>query len=204
MGTDKDSKEPIDYLQKEGIHRIIGLGLMFLCLSLPSFGQRWAVKTNILSDVTTTLNLGVETKLSPKLTLDVPLSYHPWKLSSKTYYKHALLSPELRYWTCVPFSGWFVGVHGMAGIFNFSGIDWMRFESGYRYQGYMAGAGLSCGYDWIISPRFNLELSLGIGYLHHWYDAYQCDYCERKVGSNLRCGTIVPSRVSLSFTYILK
>lgn len=45
--------------------------MLFLLTSLCLSAQKVVVKTNLLYDVTTTMNLGVELGLSPKWTLDL-------------------------------------------------------------------------------------------------------------------------------------
>jgi hypothetical protein len=40
--------------------------------------QSVAVKTNLLYDLTSTINLGLEIGLSPKWTLELPVNYNPW------------------------------------------------------------------------------------------------------------------------------
>lgn len=50
-------------------------GLFFL-FAAPLHAQKWVVKSNLLYDATTTLNLGVEVGLAPKWTLDVSGNYN--------------------------------------------------------------------------------------------------------------------------------
>ena len=38
------------------------------------------MKSNLLYDATTTMNLGLEIGLARKWTLDIPVNYNPWKL----------------------------------------------------------------------------------------------------------------------------
>ena len=73
----------------------------------------------------------------------------------------------------------------------------------YRYEGYFWGGGLSAGYQWVLSNRFNIEASLGIGYIHARYDKYKCTACGRKLG---RSGGdyIGPTRAAISIIYMLK
>ena len=37
----------------------------------------------------------------------------------------------------------------------------------YRYQGNTYGAGLSYGYQWILTPRWSIEGSIGVGYKYN-------------------------------------
>ena len=74
---------------------------------------------------------------------------------------------ELRYWTCEVFNGWFFGLHAHGGQMNIGGVDVPScFRKGtgnmkdHRYEGYFWGGGLSAGYQWVLSNRFNIEASL--------------------------------------------
>ena len=48
-------------------------------LSVECKAQKVAVKSNLLYDATTTMNLGLEVALARKWTLDIPVNYNPWK-----------------------------------------------------------------------------------------------------------------------------
>ena len=171
--------------------------------STPSIG----VKTNFLYDLTSTINLGVEFKVSPRYTLETSVNYNPWTFSGDKKLKHLLVQPELRYWLCEPFNGHFLGLHGIYGIYNIGGIDLplvgkQKLEDT-RYQGDMFGAGLSYGYQWYLSPRWNLEATLGVGYVHLNYKAYQCKTCGQELYRKHK-NYLGPTKVWLSLIYIIK
>ena len=84
-------------------------------LICPALAQETAVKTNLLYDATTTMNLGVEFGLSPKWTLDVSGNYNPWTFSKNKKWKHWLVQPEARYWFCNKMMGSFIGFHALGG-----------------------------------------------------------------------------------------
>lgn len=62
-------------MKKRILIALVALGSL-IC---PALAQNAAVKTNLLYDATTTMNLGVEFGLSPKWTLDVSGNYNPWR-----------------------------------------------------------------------------------------------------------------------------
>ena len=64
---------------------------LFLFIVTPLHAQRWGVKTNVLYDATSTINLGVEVGLAPKWTLDVSGNYNPWTFSDYKKLKHWML-----------------------------------------------------------------------------------------------------------------
>lgn len=180
-----------------------------LLYGAPIFGQSVAVKSNLLYDATTTIHLGAEVGLAPKWTLDVWGNYNPWKLSDDKSLKHFLVQPEARYWLCEKFNGHFFGLHAHYGQYNAGRLD-MPFGIGengiqkHRYKGWLAGAGLSYGYHWILDKRWSLEATLGIGYAYLNYDKYElCETCKRKIQDNVT-HYFGPTRAGLSIIYIIK
>lgn len=167
------------------------------------------VKTNLLYDITTTLNLGVEFVVANKWTMDIGSNLNFWSFSSGARkWKQAIIQPELRYWPCERFNGHFVGVHLHTGIFNIGGLPTLGgFVSEnmqqYRYQGYFYGGGVTYGYHTILSNRWSLETAIGLGYAHINYDKYPCGNCGRKIKDNSK-NYFGPTKVSISLIYNIK
>ena len=120
------------------------------------------------------------------------------------------MQPELRYWTCDVFNGWFFGLHAHGGQMNIGGVDvpfvLQRKDDSmreHRYEGYFWGGGLSAGYQWVVSNRFNVEVSLGVGYVHAEYDKYNCTTCGKKMGKG-NADYIGPTKAAISLIYMLK
>ena len=177
---------------------------------------KWAVKTNLLYDATLTFNLGTEFAAGRKWTLDVSGNYNPWTFSENRKMKHWLVQPEARWWSCTRFSGHFVGIHAHTGGYNWGGMLPWGFGSGrmfgsienpniqnHRYQGWLAGAGVSYGYHWILGNRWGLEASLGVGYAYLDYDKYPCARCGRKIGSETK-HYFGLTKAAISLVYILR
>ncbi len=57
--------------------------------------------------------------------------------------------------------------------------------------------------QWVLSNRFNIEASLGIGYVHARYDKYKCTTCGQKLGKG-DADYIGPTRAAISIIYMLK
>ncbi len=166
------------------MNRIIAICL-FTCSVFAVMAQDFNVKTNLLYDATATINLGAEVKLNNKSTIDVSGSYNNWTFSDNKKWKHWTVQPEYRYWLCESFNGSFFGVHALVGQFNFNKVK-LPFGlypdlQNYNYQGDFFGGGLSYGYQWILSNRWALELSVGAGYLYINYDKYPCNGCGTKL-----------------------
>jgi hypothetical protein len=174
--------------------------LLFQTLFL--HGQKFALKTNVLYDATTTINAGMEVKLSHKLTLDVSGSYNPWEFSEYRRIKHWMMQPEFRYWPRASFSGHFVGIHGLFSQFNVGNISWMGLE-GIRHQGFLYGCGITYGYHWFFTPAFRLEFSLGAGYANLNYEIIESRPCGPSIGRGTK-HYFGPTRAGISLIFMLK
>lgn len=166
-----------------------------------------SLKTNLLYDATSSFNLGVEFKLSPKYTLDISANYNPWTFSEGKKLKHVWVQPELRYWTCEPFYGHFFGLHAIYTHYNIAKINipFGLFDNleKYRYQGDGYGAGISYGYQWMLSSRWNLEASLGVGYILFDRKKYLCDNCGKFIDKRKE-HYFGPTKLGISLIYIIK
>lgn len=178
--------------------------LLYLSVSSILFvhAQNIGVKTNLLYDATTTMNLGVEFALSPKVTIDLSGNYNPWEFGDNKKLKHWMVQPEVRYWLCEKFNGHFLGFHVHGGEFNMGGIKQLGMEK-YRYEGYAAGGGVSYGYQWILGKRWSIEASLGIGYTYLDYDKFLCEKCGDKIGEETK-HFVGPTKAAISLIYIIK
>lgn len=165
------------------------------------------IKSNLFYDATTSLNLGLEFYVNKKITIETPININSWTFSNNKKLKHWLFQPEVRFWNCEVFNGVFWGIHLHGGQYNVGGIKlpfglFPDLEK-HRYEGSFYGGGLSCGYQWILSNRWNLELSIGAGYTRLEYNKFKCERCGEKIkegGTNY----LGPDKVALSFIYIIR
>lgn len=70
-----------------------------------------------------------------------------------------------------------------------------------RYDGYLAGGGITYGYHHILSPHWNLEAAIGIGYAHLWYKESERIPCIGEQISRDKDYFGI-TKLSLSFIYI--
>lgn len=176
-----------------------------------------AVKTNLLYDATTTPNIGVEMGVGSRNTVQLFYGLNAWKFNSQQHgqrqAKHWLLMPEYRWWTCSKFNGFFYGIHAMGGQFNaanvnlpipgafFSGDNLTKEVRNHSYEGSFLGAGITCGYQWILSRHWNIEAEAGVGYNHVWYDKYQCGECGPSMGKG-QTNYLGLTKLGLAILYI--
>ena len=156
--------------------------------------QDVAVKTNALYWALTTPNAAVEVALSQKVTLNLLAAYNPWTFADDKKMHFWLAQPEVRYWLCEKFEGHYLGLH----------LHGAQFFGGFkdkRYDGYLAGGGISYGYNWILSPHWNLEAAIGIGYARLWYKESPRIHCL-KCEENKHKDYFGPTKAAISFIYI--
>lgn len=189
-------------VRKNKINRL-ALALLFIAGTWNTGqAQEVAAKTNLLYDITTTFNLGLEVGLGPRMTLDISGNYNPWRFHDYRL-KHGLIQPELRYWTCEKFNGHFFGLHGFYGSYNVGGLPFNSNIRHNRYQGHLYGGGLSYGYQWILNDHWNLEASIGLGYAYIKYKKYPCEDCGEMIKKDHR-NYIGPTKAAISLIYIIK
>ena len=191
------------------VKRSLLLCLLFVSISLSA--QNWAVKTNLLYDATTTVNLGAEVGLSPQWTFDLSANFNGWTFGDNNKkWKHWLIQPELRYWLCERFNGHFVGTHLLGGVYNFSNLnlDFKLFGTdfselkGHRFEGWMAGIGVAYGYHWMLSRRWSLEGVIGLGYVYSRADKYLCPRCGEQLEDNEPHHYLGPTKAALNLIYV--
>ncbi|EJX08319.1 hypothetical protein, secreted [gut metagenome] len=160
------------------------IGFIF-CLC--GHSQEVALKTNALGWATVSPNLELEWGLSKKSTLDAYASVNPFSFSDGKQWKHWFVMPEYRYWFCEKFYGHFVGVHLVGGEYNIGKVDLpfgvYKNTRDARYEGWGVGAGLSYGYQWVLSRHWSVEGTIGAGYIWAKYRKYPCAECGTELDS---------------------
>lgn len=150
-----------------------------------SKGSVVGIKTNIPYWGTATMNLGAEVRLARHWSFDAEVGLNPFdgKHGDGSYgksLKHLRVHPELRYWFCETFYKHFIGLHVPYLLYNISDIKILGTEDE-RHQGWGTGVGISYGYSWILSKHWNVEATVGVGYLYLESDKYPCANCGSKI-----------------------
>ena len=132
-----------------------------------------AAKTNLLGDLVTAVNFGLELPLGKNLSANAHFMF-PWWTAGPYGNKYALqmlnAEGELRWWFAPGeqvLQGHYLALQGNGGKFD---IQWGR-DFG-CYQCYNWGVGLSYGYSMSLSEHWNLEFSLSLGYMAIDYQHY--------------------------------
>lgn len=200
------------------VRKIILFAMLLAGIVVPNASaQKIAVKSNLLDVAVGTLNLGMEFGLTPKWTLNVPLSVNPWRFGSGARYCHWGAQPEVRFWfskgstrfsqNFTRFNRAFVGGHLHFASYNFGNWpDWVVASDNMkqsRYQGYLFGGGISVGYSWILKRRWSIEVSTGLGYTRVHYEKYPCSECGSKLKESGK-NYFGPTKASVSLLYMIK
>ena len=132
-----------------------------------------AAKTNLLGDIVTAVNFGLELPLGKNFSANAHFMF-PWWTAGPYGNKYALqmlnAEGELRWWFAPGeqvLQGHYFALQGNGGKFD---IQWGR-DFG-CYQCYNWGVGLSYGYSMSLSEHWNLEFALSLGYMAIDYQHY--------------------------------
>lgn len=134
-----------------------------LCIPAAN-AQKIAVKTNLLEWAALgTINAGAEYAFTEHWTLEADIVWNPWTYSRQRSAECWGVQAEGRYWLCQSFFGHYFGLHAQYG--NYDCGMWK-----YRYDGWLAGAGISYGYALPIAKRWRIDFNLGVGYNRMRYE----------------------------------
>ena len=189
------------------IFRIAIIAILCFVVSLKAFSQTIGIKSNLLYDLTSTLNLAGEIRCDDTHTFNLSLNYNPWSFKDNRKMKLFMLQPEYRKWFSGAFIGHFIGLQAHYGIYNWGGmLPWKIKNSqleNNRYQGTMIGCGISYGYQWIISTHWNLETGISFGYAHFNYKRYGSSKSAPLIEKS-NDNYWGPTQAGISFIYFLK
>lgn len=152
-----------------------------------------ALKSNLLYDAVTALNVEVEVPIGERWSVAVE-DVFPWWTGGPHDNKYAFqmweIGVEPRYWfkkndEVDRLAGHFVGAYLMSSMYDF------QYDNALCYQGEYWSTGLTYGYAFRIGKRLNLETSVSVGYLSSDYRHYQPDPAYTKLYKDkFRTGTL--------------
>ncbi len=172
---------------------------------IPTYKQphRVGIKSNILYDLTSTINIGIELVASKDITFDLSANYNNWNTYGDSKIHHFLVQPELRYWFGEVMHGHFIGGHIHYGQFNIQGVSDFGLSKKYRYEGDLLGVGFSYGYQWKLGKHWRMEATAGFGFTHIEYSKHYCSNCKKKIG-DYNENHWTPTKLGLNIIYIFR
>ncbi len=208
-GSDNNNMHNINFAAPFRWRVVLSLSIGYLLGMSAAFGQRTAVKGNLLYWATGTPSFAVETRLSPRWTGELSVGYKPFMLIDRgnRKWKHILVQTEVRRWFCAPYEGHFFAANLMVSHYNVGNVRlpfgiWPELAD-HRYQGNIATIGVGYGYSWLLSPRWSIEAEATVGYGITHYDRYECKVCGTRLGTETK-HLLMPTRLALTLVYNLR
>lgn len=137
-------------------------------IKLPPF----AVKTNMLYDIASVVNVKIEVPITPKWSVGFEWIF-PWWINKKSTFaiEAGIGDGEVRYWfqdrdQKGMLEGWFAGIYGAGGYYDIQG----KTEGN---QGELHSVGFTGGWAMPIAKNLKLEFCLGLGYMGTDYRHYE-------------------------------
>ncbi|MGL5682914.1 MAG: DUF3575 domain-containing protein [Marinifilaceae bacterium] len=146
------------------------------------FKRPIAIKTNMLFDALTALNVELEIPVAPQWSISAEYIF-PWWLNKSKQNCFELIAGTLegKYWfnpnySCQnpsldkhnPLTGWYIGLNASIGYYD---LEWHK----KGHQGELWGVGISGGYAHAITRSLNLEYGLSVGYVNTHYRHYNAE-----------------------------
>lgn len=174
----------------------------------------FALKTNLLFDAATLVNLELEVPIGKRWSVAAEVIF-PWWLQEQQQRCIQMLSGniEVKYWfgdrtydrkgqKRESLTGWFIGLYAGGGYYD---LEWNA--RGYQGEFFIA-AGISGGYAHSIGRNLRMEYSLGVGYMRTNYRYYEAKkgtdnqwHLTRKTDG--RFTWIGPTRAKVSLVWMI-
>lgn len=173
---------------------IILVSIMVL-LPLSGYSQKIAVKTNALEWATISPNISAEFVVSHNMSLDLSASFNEWVPFTNAKFDHLRIQPELRYWFQRPMAQHFLG-------FTLLYIDYDMMNKSVCHDGQAIGGGFTYGYDFVLTKRWNLELTAGIGAIYRFERKYN-EGATYPSKNNANGWGVVPIKLGVTVSYVI-
>ena len=161
----------------------------------PQNPGKFALRTNALYWLGLMPNLGVEWRPSERVGIVVNGGYAMWKKDSWEHnWAGWFVAPEVRIYLGEKMN-WFVGPQLLAGSFNLKPGD-------KGYQGDVLAGGVMGGYRMKLSRCWDLDFTLGVGYVHLEYESYRREgNMNAYINDNLEKNTVLPIQAGVNFIW---
>jgi len=164
------------------------------------------------------MNIGLEKQLTPKITMQGDVLVSPWKSFAGHEFQYYSLSLEGRYYFNEAFSHWYVGANIGASSFVLQKWNYWKnvsytndknevFVKSNLYQkGFSFLVGVTGGYQFKVSDRWNIDVYATIGSSTDFYKGYDRTTGQRYESAKKfnKSGEILPYRGGVMISYKLK
>lgn len=129
--------------------------LLLALIGIRASAQYTTIRVNALGVLTGTINVAADVAFSDKWSVDVSGYWNP--IATEKIQMNVLAGiVGVRRWHFEPHVGFFYGAHATIAQYKIGNAD-------RRYHGWLSGAGVSVGYCWMLSRRWNVSLEGGLG-----------------------------------------
>ena len=182
--------------------RVLGITALLITFSMPSWGQRWSIATNLL-DYADFLTLNAEAGVSVHRHWSVSVKgrYNPFSFptslneAGRIQNRTGSVSAGFKYWPFFVYSGLYYGGR----------VQWSRYNSGGIFstsseEGDALGIGMNIGYSLLLTKHLNIEFGIGL-----WFGGTRCrKYSSTACGKLTDRGIkafIAPNDVQINLLY---
>ena len=151
-----------------------------------------ALRNNLLYDATLSPNLGIDLRVSPKMTVGLLAGFNAWDIDKEKNkkWRHMLFSLRARrYNDSIFHKGYFEGdlIYSHFNVGN-TKIPFGLYSAvkDRRLQGDLVALGAKYGYSWILSRTWRIEAEAGIAVGYAWFKEYDCPHCGTFLGNGDR------------------
>lgn len=181
---------------------ILVLAVMLACCGR-GHAQEMSLSTNVLGLVNLgTMNMEASWGFSRHWTANVGVRYNPFTfpgregVADRMQARQRTVAVGGRFWPWHIHSGWWLAGKAQYQEYNMGGILEAETSEGDRI-----GGGLTGGYTYMLSPRFNLEVGAGVWAGYETYTTYACPECGRITGRGDR-PFVLPNELLLGLVYV--
>lgn len=129
------------------------------------------LKGNALFLPVAMINLGIETRISEKYTLQADTFISPWRSFLGNHAQLYMGHLEGRYYFRKVFEKWYIGVNSGFGFFDVT--KWNYLGTGKYQRGFNYMLGATIGYQFQWKEKWNIDLYFGGGTSQGFYHGYQ-------------------------------
>lgn len=192
----------IQHGTRTGARHVTAMIVVFMSLfCMSAHAQELALKTNLVADVTGTIDLGAEYALGSHQTVALTADYNPFSYGKNKQMKAFAIRPEWRFWLYEPYYGWYAGVHFLFADYDVRGIGPFNTLKNNRVDGNFIGGGIGVGYNLPIGDLWNLDFGVAVS-------AGQFKYKRSALEENpdivsAKASYIGPTLINVSLVYFL-
>lgn len=181
---------------------ILVLAVLLACCGR-GHAQEMSLSTNVLGLANLgTMNMEASWGFSRHWTANVGVRYNPFTfpgregVADRMQARQRTVAVGGRFWPWHIHSGWWLAGKAQYQEYNMGGILEAETSEGDRI-----GGGLTGGYTYMLSPRFNLEVGAGVWAGYETYTTYACPECGRITGRGDR-PFVLPNELLLGLVYV--